>query len=212
MEVGRCRSTRDAAEQRNPYFDGGSGGKDTGQEERWRGSQHPETEPAQLVSFGFEGVRTRAKTDKTCCFTALLHHITPELLRQSFYELNREAMPGIDGVTWQDYEKQLEERLPNLHTEIHKGSYRAKPVQGETRVRSCEEDTYFLKLVSYIHHNPLRAKLVKANLKLYTSSCSYQFTSLDKQLYGNASVFFFYRIISIAKLFLIYKMDYLTMT
>ena len=82
----------------------------------------------QPVSFGLEGVRTRAKTDKTCWFTALLHHITPELLRQSFYELNRKAMPGIDGVTWQDYEQQLGERLPNLHTEIHKGSYRAKPV------------------------------------------------------------------------------------
>jgi RNA-directed DNA polymerase len=80
------------------------------------------------VSFGLEGVRRRAKTDKTCCFTALLHHITPELLRQSFYELNRKAAPGIDSVTWHDYEKQLEERLPNLHTEIHKGSYRAKPV------------------------------------------------------------------------------------
>ena len=81
-----------------------------------------------MVSFGLEGVRTRSKIDKTCCFTALLHHITPELLRQSFYELNRKAAPGIDGVTWQVYEKQLEERLPNLHTEIHKGSYRAKPV------------------------------------------------------------------------------------
>jgi len=80
------------------------------------------------VSFGLEGVRTRAKADKTCCFTALLHHITPELLRQSFYELNRKAAPGIDRVTWQEYEKQLEERLPTLHTEIHKGSYRAKPV------------------------------------------------------------------------------------
>jgi len=82
----------------------------------------------KLVSFGLEGVRTRARTDKTCCFTALLHHITPELLRQSFYELNRKAAPGIDGVTCQDYEKQIEERLPNLHTAIHKGSYRAKPV------------------------------------------------------------------------------------
>ena len=80
------------------------------------------------VSFGLEGVRRRARKDKTCCFTSLLHHITPGLLRQSFYELNRKAVPGIDGVTWQDYEKQLEERLPNLHAEIHKGSYRAKPV------------------------------------------------------------------------------------
>ena len=82
----------------------------------------------EMVSFGLEGVRTRAKTDKTCCFTALLHHITPELLRQSFYELNRKAAKGIDGVSWQEYEKQLEERLPKLHEEIHKGSYRAKPV------------------------------------------------------------------------------------
>jgi len=81
-----------------------------------------------MVSFGLEGVRTRAKTDKTCCFTALLHHITPELLRQSFYELNRKAAPGIDGVTWQAYEEQFEERLQTLHTEINKGSYRAKPV------------------------------------------------------------------------------------
>ncbi len=82
----------------------------------------------EMVSFGLDGVRTRAKADKTCCFTALLHHITPELLRQSFYELKRKAAPGIDGVTWQEYEKQLEERLPKLHEEIHKGNYRAKPV------------------------------------------------------------------------------------
>ena len=82
----------------------------------------------EQVSFRLEGVRRRAKKDKTCCFTALLHHITPELLRQSFYELNRKAAPGIDGERWQDYEKQLEERLPKLHAEIHKGSYRAKPV------------------------------------------------------------------------------------
>ena len=50
----------------------------------------------EMVSFGLEGVRRRARKDKTCCFTSLLHHITPELLRQSFYELNRKAAPGID--------------------------------------------------------------------------------------------------------------------
>ena len=82
----------------------------------------------KVASSGLEGVRRRAKTDKVCCFTALLHHITPELLRQSFYELNRKAAPGIDGVTWQDYEEQIEERLPKLHEAIHKGSYRAQPV------------------------------------------------------------------------------------
>jgi RNA-directed DNA polymerase len=47
------------------------------------------------------------------------------LLRPSFYELNRKAAPGIDGVTWQDYEDQIEERLPKLHEAIYKGSCRA---------------------------------------------------------------------------------------
>ena len=81
-----------------------------------------------MVSFGLEGVRRRAKTDKTCCLTALLHQITLELLRQSFYEPNRNAAPRIDSVTWQDYEKQFGERLPSLLTEIHNGCYRTKPV------------------------------------------------------------------------------------
>lgn len=80
------------------------------------------------ASFGLEGVRRRAKEDRTCCFTSLLHHITPELLRKSFYELKRKAAPGVDDVTWWDYRKTLEERLPVLHEEIQKGSYRAQPV------------------------------------------------------------------------------------
>jgi group II intron reverse transcriptase/maturase len=60
-------------------------------------------------------------------FTALLHHITPELLRVSFYDLKRKAAPGVDGVTWQEYETGLEGRLADLHERIHRGTYRAKP-------------------------------------------------------------------------------------
>ena len=37
-------------------------------------------------------------------FTALLHHLTVELLRDSFYALKRNAAPGVDGVRWQEYE------------------------------------------------------------------------------------------------------------
>ena len=81
------------------------------------------------MSCGLEGVRRRANKDKTCCFTALLHHITPDLLRASFYELNRKAAERIDGKSWKTYEAQLEERLPKLHEEIHKGSYSAQPVK-----------------------------------------------------------------------------------
>lgn len=86
------------------------------------------TQSRARASFGLEGVRRRAKMDRGCRFTALMHHITPDLLRKSFFELKKKAAPGIDGVTWWDYRETLEERLPKLHEEIQKGSYRAKPV------------------------------------------------------------------------------------
>jgi group II intron reverse transcriptase/maturase len=72
-------------------------------------------------------VREAAKKDKKLRFTALLHHVTVDLLRDSFYALKRGAAPGVDGVTWQEYGSGLEERLVNLHGRIHRGAYRALP-------------------------------------------------------------------------------------
>jgi group II intron reverse transcriptase/maturase len=60
-------------------------------------------------------------------FTALLHHLTVGLLRESFFALKREAAPGVDGTTWQEYETGLEDRLVDLHSRVHRGAYRAKP-------------------------------------------------------------------------------------
>jgi group II intron reverse transcriptase/maturase len=60
-------------------------------------------------------------------FTALLHHVTPELLRASFFDLNRQAAPGLDQVTWRAYAENLESRIANLHDQIHRGTYRAQP-------------------------------------------------------------------------------------
>lgn len=79
------------------------------------------------ASMGLEGVRIAAKRDKKVRFTALLHHITPALLAQSFYALRRNAAPGVDEVTWQDYEEGLHERVQTLHRQIHVGGYRATP-------------------------------------------------------------------------------------
>src|SRR5438552_18049289 len=60
-------------------------------------------------------------------FTALLHHLTIDLLRESFYSLKRKAAPGVDGVTWQEYELGVEDRLVDLHGRVHRGAYRAQP-------------------------------------------------------------------------------------
>src|SRR6202051_4748496 len=90
----------------------------------------PNTQPTQSgerMSQGLNGVRERARKNKQERFTALLHHLTVDLLRESFYGLKRKAAPGVDGVTWQEYEPGLEESLLDLHSRVHRGTYRAKP-------------------------------------------------------------------------------------
>jgi RNA-directed DNA polymerase len=79
------------------------------------------------VSQALERVRQAARARKKERFTALLHHISVDLLRRSFYALKRKAAPGVDGVTWQDYEAALESNLQELHKRVHRGAYRALP-------------------------------------------------------------------------------------
>ena len=91
---------------------------------------HPTAQRTQSrasASSGLHRVRQAARRDKGVRFTALLHHVTPELLRASFYALNRRACPGVDGMTWREYERALADRLADLHGRVHRGSYRAKP-------------------------------------------------------------------------------------
>src|ERR1051325_8050173 len=85
------------------------------------------TQSGERVSQGLSGVRQAAKERRQDRFTALLHHVTVGLLRDSFYALKRQAAPGVDGVTWQEYEAGLEDRIVDLHSRIHRGAYRALP-------------------------------------------------------------------------------------
>lgn len=78
-------------------------------------------------SRGLLGVREAARRDKKLSFTSLLHHLTPELLRASFFDLKKQAAPGVDEQTWRDYAEDFERRIDDLHGRIHRGAYRAKP-------------------------------------------------------------------------------------
>lgn len=86
----------------------------------------PDSAPGERVDR-LEAVRQAAQRDRTTRFTALLHHVTPELLAASFFALRRQAAPGVDGVTWDEYARGLYERIADLHARVHRGSYRAKP-------------------------------------------------------------------------------------
>lgn len=81
------------------------------------------------ASSGLEAVRQAARQGKDVRFTALLHHVTVDLLEQSYFGLKRSSAPGSDGVTWQAYGEDLEDKLTELHSRIHRGSYRARPAR-----------------------------------------------------------------------------------
>jgi RNA-directed DNA polymerase len=79
------------------------------------------------ASHGLDRVRKAAREKKKEKFTALLHHITVDSLEEAFRELRKDAAPGVDGVTWEDYETDLGRKLEELHSRVHRGAYRAQP-------------------------------------------------------------------------------------
>jgi RNA-directed DNA polymerase len=85
------------------------------------------TPSRESVPPGLDRVRQTAKARKKERFTALLHHVSVELLKDAYSWLKRNAAPGVDGVTWQDYAQDLEANIVDLHARIHRGAYRALP-------------------------------------------------------------------------------------
>lgn len=85
------------------------------------------TQSPKGVSLELEGVRRVARRDKKMRFTALLHHVTERLLQQSYRTLNSAAAVGVDEVTWDEYGRGLEDRIRDLHSRLHRGTYRAQP-------------------------------------------------------------------------------------
>ena len=85
------------------------------------------TQGREDASTGLRGVREVARKDKRIRFTSLMHHITIDLLEESYYRLKREASPGVDGMTWKEYEVGLDDRLKGLYERIQSGTYHAQP-------------------------------------------------------------------------------------
>ena len=81
----------------------------------------------ESVSQALERIRQVARQRKKERFTSLFHHISVELLRVAFFALKRDAAPGVDGLTWQDYEADLDRKIEDLHARVHRGAYRALP-------------------------------------------------------------------------------------
>jgi hypothetical protein len=91
------------------------------------GKTRPGRSAGTGVSSALDRVREVARRDKDARFTALLHHVAVERLRWAYWEISPKAAPGVDGVTWEDYGKNLEANLRDLHERVQGGRYRAMP-------------------------------------------------------------------------------------
>jgi len=90
----------------------------------------PRTQRRISVHSALERVRQAARKDRKTQFTALMHHIyDPEMLREAYFGLKKEAAPGVDGETWRHYGEALEDNLQDLSERLKRGAYRAKPVR-----------------------------------------------------------------------------------
>src|SRR5882724_666876 len=81
----------------------------------------------ETVTQGLERIRQAARQRKKEKLTALLHHVSTAHLEAAFYELKENAAPGVDGLTWRDYEADLERKLEDLHARVQRGAYRPLP-------------------------------------------------------------------------------------
>ena len=95
------------------------------------GNAASETRPGRRAGVSvcseLDRVRQVARQDKDARFTALLHHVTVDRLREAYRAIRPNAAPGVDGVTWREYGLDLEENLRDLHGRVHRGAYRARP-------------------------------------------------------------------------------------
>ena len=85
------------------------------------------TQGREAVSQAQDRIREAVNRNKKEKLTALLHHVSIDVLRWAFFGLKKPAAPGVDGMTWADYAADLERNLVDLHARVHTGAYRALP-------------------------------------------------------------------------------------
>ena len=93
------------------------------------GETRPGRSAGQGVSSDLDRVRQVARRDREVRFTALLHHVSVDRLREAYRAISPNAAAGVDGVTWRDYGLDLEANLRDLHARVHRGAYRARPTR-----------------------------------------------------------------------------------
>jgi RNA-directed DNA polymerase len=85
------------------------------------------TQSREAVSQAQARIRGAVIRNEKEKLTALLHHVSIDVLRWAFFNIKKQAAPGVDGLTWVDYAADLDRNLTDLHARVHSGAYRALP-------------------------------------------------------------------------------------
>jgi RNA-directed DNA polymerase len=79
------------------------------------------------VQNRLDRITERAKREPAATFSNVFTLLTYELLWLAFRKLKRDKAPGVDGVTVDQYEENLQDNLRDLETRLHRQSYRPQP-------------------------------------------------------------------------------------
>ena len=121
-EVGQLHSTDEAAEQNGLAMAEVVEGRELTKENTGETNTSRTQRRINDVPNGLDRVRKAALRSRNERFSALFHHITVERLWAVFFEIKKKASPGVDGVTWEQYEMGLKENLEDLHSRLHRGA------------------------------------------------------------------------------------------
>lgn len=100
------------------------------------------TQSRAAVSQAQARIREAVIRNRQDKLTALLHHLTVDVLRASFFGLKKSAAPGVDEVTWTEYAEGLEENLSDLHSRVQTGAYRALPSRRKYIPKEADGQTH----------------------------------------------------------------------
>ena len=81
------------------------------------------------VSTKLQRIAEQAVREPGRVFTTLAHLIDIDFLKEAFHRTRKDAAPGVDGVTAEEYAENLDENLRNLHERLRTGRYKAPPVK-----------------------------------------------------------------------------------
>jgi group II intron reverse transcriptase/maturase len=74
-------------------------------------------------------ISERARKEPKYQFTSLAHLLNERFLKECYYSLGRDRASGIDGVSWKEYGKHLDENLNNLVTRMKAKRYKPQPAK-----------------------------------------------------------------------------------